>query len=291
MIKQLGLIPFITISIGLSTSYGQVELTVGTTWEYDYDSVFGGTGSTYSAIAKDTIIQDKACLILEREFQNCNERDKRDFIYQESDSLYYYDKISEEFRLLYDFSANVGDTIQIKSWLPWSGFITDFLFIVDSISTINIGTTEARWFSMQIGSIRTSGEIRFDDYYIEVIEGLGATTNFFFWVEDGGCDGARVDGLTCFHSPELGQYSPAGQSCRVSDLESPIELISEYIYPNPATDKLTLISKTKTIQIYNMTGKLVLSQPYNNLPIEVSHLNPGVYFLRTDTNLHKLLKE
>lgn len=55
------------------------------------------------------------------------------------------------------------------------------------------------------------------------------------------------------------------------------------IYPNPANTQVTITSDsfaTKTVEIYNILGKKVLSTKANNEPINVSNLNKGVYVIK-----------
>ncbi|MDR2084736.1 MAG: Omp28-related outer membrane protein [Bacteroidales bacterium] len=69
------------------------------------------------------------------------------------------------------------------------------------------------------------------------------------------------------------------------------------IYPNPANDyiNITDISNVKSINIYNVAGKLVLQSTATN-EVNISTLNKGVYFLKlmnndnTQTNI-KFVKE
>ena len=51
------------------------------------------------------------------------------------------------------------------------------------------------------------------------------------------------------------------------------------VYPNPAHDKLFVNAENiKNIDLYNISGQLVISSTENE--INVSDLNPGMYFIR-----------
>ncbi|WP_405296526.1 T9SS type A sorting domain-containing protein [Algibacter sp. Ld11] len=56
------------------------------------------------------------------------------------------------------------------------------------------------------------------------------------------------------------------------------------LYPNPATSQL-YVSKSGTVAIYSVTGKLVLKQLVGNkaTPISVARLKPGVYVVKLTT--------
>ncbi|WP_346883729.1 T9SS type A sorting domain-containing protein [uncultured Algibacter sp.] len=64
------------------------------------------------------------------------------------------------------------------------------------------------------------------------------------------------------------------------------------IYPNPVLNTLhintNVVSKTS---IYSINGQLVKSYPENQTTIDVSTLNKGVYFLKTDHSINKFVKQ
>ena len=91
-------------------------------------------------------------------------------------------------------------------------------------------------------------------------------------------------------------------------IQSTIVGISEYnnekniqIYPNPTTGKLIIASpnpskggELPTIEIYNVVGQKVnyqLSTVNYQLSIDISHLANGMYFLKVDGKMFKVVKE
>ncbi|HZL12141.1 MAG TPA: alpha-amylase family glycosyl hydrolase [Prolixibacteraceae bacterium] len=60
------------------------------------------------------------------------------------------------------------------------------------------------------------------------------------------------------------------------------------IYPNPVSDNLTIETADliRKVEIYSMDGKMVLQSTHNtnNLKVNLSKLNPGMYFLRVQTS-------
>lgn len=78
--------------------------------------------------------------------------------------------------------------------------------------------------------------------------------------------------------------------------ESPVSLPEASLYPNPATDKVTVVVNEtlvgKTINIYNHNGQLqqaVLVQSIQQ-SINIAGLTPGLYFLRGENFLQKFIK-
>jgi len=56
--------------------------------------------------------------------------------------------------------------------------------------------------------------------------------------------------------------------------------------PNPASDYLTIsgIDQNSVINIYDITGRLLISTRNENKPIDISGINTGVYFVRIEGN-------
>ena len=70
-----------------------------------------------------------------------------------------------------------------------------------------------------------------------------------------------------------------------------IEITGSLIFPNPVKDKLYL-SKEKQFEIYDMQGKVLLRGEKTTQTIDVSHLKPGIYFIKfEDNSVEKFVKE
>jgi len=90
----------------------------------------------------------------------------------------------------------------------------------------------------------------------------------------------------------MGQFTVVDDgSTGVETLET--EIFS--IYPNPANDKIKVKLKNsinQEIQIIDVKGKLILESTLNTNEgnIDVSHLNSGVYFIKTTNKNFKFFK-
>lgn len=86
-------------------------------------------------------------------------------------------------------------------------------------------------------------------------------------------------GLLFFTTPVIGQESSEKKS---PEKELSIEGLS--IYPNPASgDKIyisTKFDRTKKVEVYNVLGKPILSADLNGNELNISSLDPGIYFLK-----------
>lgn len=77
--------------------------------------------------------------------------------------------------------------------------------------------------------------------------------------------------------------------------ENVIEQKEIQVFPNPASESITIVMdvpESLDYYIYSATGAQVLSGMVdtNNKKIDISELNPGIYFLRLDSQTIKLIK-
>lgn len=67
-------------------------------------------------------------------------------------------------------------------------------------------------------------------------------------------------------------------------------LSSMSVYPNPATNSISVDGLTEQALVYDAVGRLVLTVSENGL-VDVSHLTPGVYFVKTSNETVKFVKQ
>jgi len=76
--------------------------------------------------------------------------------------------------------------------------------------------------------------------------------------------------------------------CGVSGINE--ETSNLLIYPNPVKDMLTVSGTYDSVKIYDIYGKLILSSNTKQT-INVSSLSKGVYIIKLDNTIKKLIKE
>ncbi len=88
-------------------------------------------------------------------------------------------------------------------------------------------------------------------------------------------------------------YNPLKESVlNITELDD----LSFEIYPNPVSDYLFVdfrsFSRPKTISLYSINGKKLLSKPINTseIKLDISHLNTGIYLLNIDEENFKIVK-
>lgn len=204
------------------------------------------------------------------------------FYREEGDKVYMRDMYTPEEFLIYDFSKEVGDTLNIGY-----GFSKLELEIVDQ-DTLVLTSGEKRkvWTVVHIPSNSTEEG--------KIIEGIGSLyapmwpTNMFtldFWSE-----------IRCFYYEEIEKYRPENEygygDCYL-DIKDTTVFVAEVIknnevkvYPNPFTSSLVVdfsdVNKKVIVNIYSLTGKLVYE---SNLieekeVLELDNLKDGFYLAK-----------
>ena len=168
--------------------------------------------------------------------------------------------------LLYDFTANVGDSL-ICGYGDY--------FVVDSISIEQIGGVDRKklWFGLEYDFI---GE----PYAMETwIEGIGSDLGLLFCGSYFFCGGYYR--ALCFHqNGELVWQNPEYNACVITSVEEINDKVIS-VYPNPAMEIVTVDGvEAAEVQVYNALGQLVKTVRDAN-EISVAGLAEGVYLLRT----------
>lgn len=90
--------------------------------------------------------------------------------------------------------------------------------------------------------------------------------------------------------PETGNIPQLVDNCVLSTQEMGKEKLT--VYPNPIKDYLNLNRETKELNIFNLEGRLVLSNKTNkDLKINISNLPAGVYMLITELGNVRFIKK
>ena len=170
--------------------------------------------------------------------------------------------------LLYDFTANVGDTLCFGE--PGASFV------LDSISMVQIGDVDRRkfWFGLEYDG---SGNPRAKETWVE---GVGSDFGLLWSGYYGVYDGWHC--LLCFHQyGELVWQNPEYNTCSY-----PYDAIEENkdseisVYPNPVRDRVVIEGiEVAEVDVYNALGQLVKTVQSTN-EINVSDLMEGMYLLR-----------
>ena len=203
-----------------------------------------------------------------------------------SKKVYYILPFDSIEALLYDFSLQVGDSVQgyLAQWC-W-GVVT----AIDSAECF--GGWRKRW------------HYETDNGPKEIIEGIGNVTNGLLDIY---CTmvGSHQSAFSCFAENNQSVYPNPNGLCRIIDnipsyqfSDQEVEL---KIYPNPAGNQLTVSSSQaiSTLEIYNAIGEKVYSSAPGSLAEQIlvhcASLPLGIYFVKViaeeKTLFGKFIKE
>lgn len=198
-------------------------------------------------------------------------------IREEDEKVWYVSHFNNEERLIYDFTLNVGDTMEFQDQ-PY--------MVVDSITFHEIAGIERKhiYFSY----------IDFSPYKELWIEGIGSN----YGVLSSG-SGGSVGGWTWFlcmsENGELIYMNPDYNSCfligtKINETKS----LDFNIFPNPTTGLLKIeklnnvtINSIRLVDLYGQTKKTFEN---NQTFLDLTEIAPGLYMLIIDTE-NELLKK
>ena len=297
MKKYFTLIIFISLfSLGKS----QIWCPPGATWFYGFQGSLCD-GYLKFEYVNDTVVNAVNCKVIKSRlnqkcsgWQNYYESEIGSyFMYSDTDKVYYYDH--GQFYVLYDFSVNAGDTLNIKGitrdW--WGNCDSIAQLIVDSTGIMNINSEALRFYSVHTISGSAFG---WDCRIVEKIGPLynyqATQNNYFFPVKQDVC-GLLADehgeggSFRCYYDDNFPTVSLTQYSCDYT-LETPESEISfANVYPNPA-NTILMIELTDhgqseyRFQIYSVTGNLIVNEKSNasQQSIDLSFFPSGIYFLK-----------
>jgi hypothetical protein len=227
------------------------------------------------------------------------------FMYGDGDRVYFY--YENEFRVLYDFSAAVGDTLDIIIG-PFANFYQ--IGAGNSISethSLQVRVESAGTTTIQEENLRT---IQYSDILEDVpepiwgfgwnssnedniIERIGNTSSGLFGESLTQILAGSPGTFRCYEDSSFFYQNPDyNLPCDYLPVSSTKALrhSSFEVFPNPAKESITIINQSPSsellsIQIMSMEGKIVLENVRTTFPEEimtlnVSNLKAGIYLLK-----------
>lgn len=267
---------------------------LGAEWKYEGHS-FECTGMHKKyTVTDELLIDDKDCSLIQSYLWS----DEQDawmpqdtlIVWEDSAKVYFHE--NDAFYLLYDFDAQVGDTV--LSYDP----INRGLFSVTSATETQLIPNSTPYYVEAIEAIEVSGFMRkqFTTSFIfgqtddicsdktTIIENIGSTsmglTGQWCLHVLSGCFGQIV----CYANDEI-EYESGFLSCDTFTGLTTLELTNELlIYPNPTTGKINLDLATATVNfvsftLFDQVGKQLTQGKLQN-QLDLSFLDAGIYYLR-----------
>ena len=269
-------------------------------WYYEIQNENGSITYQYMYQAGDTIVQDEPTQILVKintlYDKGLREEVTREYVFERDGKLYWWNKTLEEFTVLYDLSAQEGD-----SWVIKVGTETLTMHVDDVLYTEYEGI-----------SYRT---LRVSDaeglFSGDIVCGIGHLTSFFPERLMNNGDGIRVEGLRCYWVENELVFNPDGEDCDAiyeelhgieengpSTLRQAQGLGALTVYPSPTNGILfvetvcTPSLHNNTYRITNLMGQTILTGQITaeTQQIDVSALPEGMYFITFADETRKFVK-
>ncbi len=281
---------------------------IGATWTY-LGPGFGNDRNPFTLTSlKDTLIEGNMCRYIATPRQSVEI-----ILYEQNDTVFTYR--DNEFRILYDFTAQPGDTVAV--YAPGEGCPEDtYLIRIDSVGTVPWEGISLRvqWFSnvnrrdcnASYGSSEIV-EIIGDLVYLipQSIIASPVTSAGLLLYSDSTCHQIFLDSsrTECFPNGGFSVTACAYQAtCDTTINVSTDGKIFDsqviQVYPSPAQDHIILQSTSGQflfgkVAMYDLTGKIATCIKHDKARetiIDVSHLRNGIYYLQVEID-GKLYRE
>ena len=289
-IDGLGATFFIASEEGIVYKSGLVPVVEtfprGTEWYYEIKHINGDITYQHLEYTADTAVNSKRVKII-TETNTMYDKSTwtdQEFIYEDGDRIYWWNKDLEDFTLLYDFGADVGDEWEING-----GWFTITVH-VDEAHTVTYKSETYRVLSVT--------DAAYGLFTGDIICGIGHQKSFF-----PGTPMAKdyeVDGLRCFWQEGELVLNMNGEDCDAiyTEIHNVDEnAVQEYtVFPNPSKGLITisnssLLTPNSSFVITNLLGQTVQTGPIttDNQEINVHNLPEGMYFLTIGNQTQKII--
>ena len=264
------------------------------TWTFNRQRLlsFRAHGYTKYTVVKDTVINNTAAkLIVVNAVEYDGVESARDslFVYESDSRVYLWN--GSEFRLMYDFSLNVGDTLITDIDTTYcSPLIVDSVFnrVLDG-QNLKVQHLSYDILGLPIDERRVGG--------MEIIEKIGIETEFVFYPMCPHSDDFAYSGLRCYNDDSISYKNAwwAGQNPQIAcdtlinGRDTDIQKVEEgefLIFPNPSDDFVTISNPSRStdgyyVELYNSLGEKLNRMEYENTAqIDLRPYQAGMYLLK-----------
>ncbi|MEZ4911869.1 MAG: T9SS type A sorting domain-containing protein [Saprospiraceae bacterium] len=249
-------------------------------------------------VVGDTMIQNRLCHIIGVFSDGVYIPESEIIVYDSDDKMYFFE--DNDWKLIYDFTAKLGDTIQYsisKNFWYYGVFNVpqtyDSLLIVEQSYQLVITHVDTVYSDEGKPLKRYATETLFNltgHVMDTIIQYVGSKNKLF------GSNGYFIPPECLSTFPSLRCYSDSNltmtfinEECNVLNFTSEITENDITFYPNPGSDAVAFIQPDSMhgnvrFTTYNLQGvKLFYGDVSQTNEIPTAHLNPGIYiFILTD---------
>jgi hypothetical protein len=208
-------------------------------------------------------------------------------MHTENNQVFYFNPLTEDFSLFYDFNAEIGKSWEVEDW---GNNYNDTSYTVNVFDTDTVEYNGIALKRMMVYYGDSTQFIKFDT----IVEKFGSLEKMF-WFENPVCDDSRDVGLRCYQDDEIGLFSFVSFACDAIptvEIENLEELIIE-IYPTLFNNYISIeLEQSSLCKIFSLTGEdhfqKNISEGKNE--VNLSHLKNGIYFIQLfDNKGHPLI--
>lgn len=290
---------FILFSIFITNLHfgsAQTWIDSNAVWHYDLEELSGLSiqGFYKYEYTEDTLIDGFLCQKIEAKVYEFYSWPTVEFLdssiaetnytYVSNDTVFY--RNNEEFFVLFDFGASIGDTWIVSTTNNGNGFCNDTsrVEVIDTGSVI-INSEFLRTITLQPLSGSSYG---LAGVYNEKF-GLMSYGPWHLFPRTMECDTNVIVewyyiSFKCFADDSFLLYNPSAVECEYLLTHLNIQDYSEKsieIYPNPALEKLQIdVPENGEMKILSSSGQLILSaEIISGLDLDLEGISTGVYFI------------
>ena len=205
-----------------------------------------------------------------------------DYLFHQDGNKVYY-MYNDTLRLIYDFGAEVGDTITFDLLGAIESQVAKASYVVDNIELVAFDTFNLKKFSLSLVGLGAISEYVY-------IERMGSTRVL---VEDM----LEVFPAGGYHLAKTRCYIENGQAyqtewyqrfdlnnCRATTSADELDISEQVVlYPNPFSERITLKSSVPLdhVKVHSAQGLHITTLPINDsgIDIDLSGFSQGVYFV------------
>ncbi len=252
---------------------------IGATWHYQYedqDSAPWGYGYYKFESVGDSIVNGKTC----RQINQTKVRSDSTatdlftiFVYNQNDSIYRYSELTDDFYLLMDYTAEVGDTLVLTNMYSSNYYDSTFVVVEQSNEIID-GQTLKKWL-LDFGTCGI-----YQEYYEKIGSPFGfdpqqnCIVTYFYDVN-----------IRCYEDNEI-SLSFIDQPCdAIISSAKHLSISALEIFPNPATEHVQLLwgdHSKYNIELINVKGQVIkrMNAVSSGEQLNLEALNSGFYYLK-----------
>ena len=308
-IRQKALLLLLLLAAGTVKAQSHEFAPVGAEWHYGVLEMFA-TGYIRMSVEKDTVINGIDCIKLQREKHvvglEFNELHSMvmepEFLAWQNDSCLFLR--DGQFYKLFDFGANIGDSVVIKG-LPNICFSNECKVFITGKGTETVNGVPLRYFDMKDAEDSEWGwggtMVGDEAESIRVYERIGPVGSYFFPEQRCLFDYAEGGVLRCYEDHEIGYLNytyPYYTECDfITDLEEHFDEQSILVYPNPCDEMVYVDIEDAhggecTLEVFDVMGNLMFTSSCDEKHIEIAmdRFAQGVYLLKVTTKRNPLFK-